>query len=352
MTNANDQRNTQVRREGAVGGNTRRIAGKPFIDPNAQIKNRDKLEAACADLCRGKPNRYPIFGLGLKVEMIPGSPEDFPAVVFYGTVPGHDLEDLIEKGFWVSVGSLFRRAECTSWKNPSEELLTMQLWTQPEMRLALATVQEERRLEQLAQNQERVNRREKVLAQLRTQEIPVPLIGTSVKAVVAPELSGKTEVNTGAKLGGRNKPARLERLADILHVTQGTIQHDGLTITVGKGPDEEIVVRLKNIPSNHEMGAFIGHAFFAKQSCLFYSGDSEGAPKWEGNAHMAYLLRTYLRKQLMTVIELTPPVSGDTAAPAENAVASTSKDCEKSSVVVAIDAKRSGPARALQTAAG
>lgn len=346
-----DKRNSEVRRASAQGGNIRNTTSKPFIDPKEQITNREMLEAACANLCHGTPDRYPIFGLRLKGEERGNGEEKFPVIVFYGSVDGHDLEDLILPEYWISISSLFRNPINVDWKNASEELLTRQLWIQPEIQLALATVREEKRTEQdqrrqekIAKDAERIERQQKVLAQFRSQELPVPFVTTSVKAVDAPDQSAKLEASAGAKSG---KHKKLEKLADILQVTQGTIEHDGLTIAVGEGPNKEVVVRVKKIPPEHEMVPFIGQAFFAKQTCLFYSSDSEGAPNWEGNSLLSYKLRTYLRKQLIAAgIELLPPLSGETVAQAENVLTPIPTDFEKSSVtVVAFDAKRSGLAR-------
>ena len=85
MKNPQDnKRNLATRRTAAEGGDTRNVASKPFIDPSEQVNDRDLLEAVCADLCRGKLGRYPIFGFGLKVEERGGNEEKFAVLVFYG----------------------------------------------------------------------------------------------------------------------------------------------------------------------------------------------------------------------------------------------------------------------------
>lgn len=268
------------------------------------ITDKEKLEAACLDILRGKPGLYPIFGIQLAVEERTSHGETYPVVVFcdakYGE-EGQGLCGLIKPGFFMSPGQLtWTIGKDTKFKSQKHAALTLALLIQPEMQLAREQFAREEK------EKERARRQEEADAKRQTSQAREDLIAKlRDKLVQGPATETGTPVKSEAK-------DTVRVLSDILSATSGAIEHDGITIFVTRAPEKGYAVRVKNVPEGHPLEEVARKNIFALQDALHYADDRTSAPADRtGNSLLGYQLRTYLRGELMKEgVILTPPTEG------------------------------------------
>ncbi len=250
------------------------------------ITEESDVQIACLDILRGKPGKYPIFGIKLHVEMRDSEDGEYPVLVYtdalYG-VDGQNLFGLIRPRFIMSPAMLsWTIGENTRFRTEAHELLTRVLLAQPEMQVArelFAREQVETELKR-EQTERKIQKegRANLLVQLRGKPVderqePKPKIAT---------------------------PPVLDSLREVLTAKWGTIAHDNLTILVCRSQNGAILVRLKEVPEVHVMAEVAEKNIFIYQQALRYSEDRGTDSTDQIGSHLlSYKLRMYLRNMLM-----------------------------------------------------
>lgn len=271
------------------------------------ITEQSEVVQACLEILRGTPKLYPIFGIQLYVEERNAGPEKFAALVYHDALFGDEGQNLcgnIRDGFWIGVKELLGNPAKKDFKTMEHELLVLTLLAQPEMQTAIDLFKQEETAARARAHEEKEN----LVAGLRNRLFGAS--NTAKPAVVKPSVSALTV----APIADKPKKARpvLNEIGEIFTTDLGELPHDGLTIFVGKGPQDTVAVRVKDVPEGHPMYEMGQKNIVARRDALFYSDDRETAPtERTSNNLLSYKLRSYLRSQLIAAGHtLLPPTSG------------------------------------------
>lgn len=273
------------------------------------ITGQDAIEKACLQILRGVPGRYPIFGIQAKVVIHEGERESFAALHYFDAKYGDEGQNLcgnLREGFWIGVRDLLKDPS-KGYKSDDHELFTLALISQPEMQVAIGLFREEeaaRRAEEKRRDEEakreRATNRANALEKLRAKM-------DAGNAEVNPRAPA-TENQGDAPVHADRKVARptLNSIRDILPpTTSGTVEYDGVSFLVNNGPQNHIVVRVKNAPEGHELKDVMN--VYARQDALIFSADRPGTEPETDNAKKSKFLRDWLRAALQKEgVSLTP----------------------------------------------
>lgn len=272
-----------------------------------QIKGEEPLRDACVDMQHAIPKKYPIYGLGLEIELRDGDEGSYPVLVFHGTETGHELEGVIRPGFAMSTVMLgWTISQNVRFKSESHEILVRYLLDKPEMVWARDYVKAQARAEAQVAAKKEAARRGSVLEALRAKQ------GTTPAVKPATDSDNNQMARPKKSRGPKIDRSVLENLKDILTVSDGVIEHDGCTIMVCQGGRNasrgwNTVIRITRAAEGHPMGEAHRRALAVHQTSLHHL-DNVGVDQSDEKAVLRRKMQDWLRSELMkSGVTLAPP---------------------------------------------